>query len=235
MSDDVEYLNTYEKVEVKFVKERPTKNGGAVYNICLNDGGEDFWLSAGFTNPGCQKGDRISLSTYENNNGYEQIDVDTIEIIPKQRKTTQRNTSSKDKVTVKKGTVNKTGGSFSSEDKEEYWSWKLKNDAERWKHYFEVSLPQNQWRDARVAAVSFVDLLFKHDAIELTVTSPKTGKPIKAKVNQLTEALEALVENYTKVFYQDTRKINSGVSFDVADVEEPEEENEVEGGEEDYD
>ncbi len=74
MSDHVEGI-------VAKISEKPTSNGGTIYNICLEiDGAEDEWFGHGFDEPIFQEGDEIEFDI-EYNGDYCNVDKDTVVII----------------------------------------------------------------------------------------------------------------------------------------------------------
>ena len=74
MSDHVEGI-------VAKISEKPTSNGGTIYNICLEiDGSDDEWFGHGFDEPIFQEGDEIEFDI-EYNGDYCNVDKDTVVII----------------------------------------------------------------------------------------------------------------------------------------------------------
>ena len=74
MSDHVEGL-------VAKITEKPTRNGGTIYNVCIEiDGGEDEWFGYGFDKPEFFEGDEIEFDI-KYNGDYANIDPDTVNIL----------------------------------------------------------------------------------------------------------------------------------------------------------
>ena len=74
MSDHVEGI-------VAKISEKPTSNGGTIYNICLEiDGADDEWFGHGFDEPIFQEGDEIEFDI-EYNGDYCNVDKATVSII----------------------------------------------------------------------------------------------------------------------------------------------------------
>lgn len=66
---------------VKKITEKATRNGGTMYNACLDTGGrDDEWFGHGFDEPVFGEGDEIGFNI-KMNGEYENIDVDSVEIL----------------------------------------------------------------------------------------------------------------------------------------------------------
>ena len=91
MSDHVEGL-------VAKISEKPTRNGGTIYNVCIEiDGTEDEWFGYGFDKPEFFEGDEIEFDI-KFNGDYANIDPDTVNILSEgegeKKKTAPRGRSS---------------------------------------------------------------------------------------------------------------------------------------------
>jgi hypothetical protein len=74
MSDRVEGI-------VAKITEKPTRNGGTIYNVCLEiNGGEDEWFGHGFNEPEFQEGDEIEFDISYNGD-YANVDTNTVNIL----------------------------------------------------------------------------------------------------------------------------------------------------------
>lgn len=74
MSDHVEGL-------VAKITEKPTRNGGTMYNVCLEiAGGEDEWFGYGFDKPEFFEGDEIEFDI-EYNGDYANVDAKSVNIL----------------------------------------------------------------------------------------------------------------------------------------------------------
>jgi len=62
------------------ISEKPTRNGGTVYNICLDTGQDDEWFGHGFDEPQFQEGDEIEFDVSYNGD-FANIDVDTVNVL----------------------------------------------------------------------------------------------------------------------------------------------------------
>ncbi len=73
MSDQVEGI-------VKKITDKPTRNGGTIYNVCVDTGNEDEWFGHGFNEPQFSEGDEIAFAISYNGE-YANVDTNTVEII----------------------------------------------------------------------------------------------------------------------------------------------------------
>jgi len=65
------------------VSEKPTSNGGTIYNICVENDGNDDWFGYGFEAPTFGVDSEISFDI-EVNGKFENVIVETLEIIDNQ-------------------------------------------------------------------------------------------------------------------------------------------------------
>jgi len=74
MSDHVEGI-------VAKITEKATRNGGTIYNVCLEiDGADDEWFGHGFEEPAFQEGDEIEFDISYNGD-YCNVDPNTVNIL----------------------------------------------------------------------------------------------------------------------------------------------------------
>lgn len=66
--------------EVLKITGKDTKNGGKIWNICVDDNGEDAWFGYGFDKPDFGEGSEIEFDV-EMNGDYENVNHDTLEVI----------------------------------------------------------------------------------------------------------------------------------------------------------
>jgi len=65
---------------VQKITAKDTRNGGKIYNICVDVDGEDEWFGYGFDAPEFGEGSEIEFDV-EMNGDYENVDIDSLEII----------------------------------------------------------------------------------------------------------------------------------------------------------
>jgi len=65
---------------VQKITEKATRNGGTMYNVCMDTGQEDEWFGHGFDEPQFLEGDEVAFDvTY--NGEYANIDTNTVDIL----------------------------------------------------------------------------------------------------------------------------------------------------------
>jgi hypothetical protein len=65
---------------VQKISEKATRNGGTMFNVCLDTGQEDEWFGHGFDEPEFSEGDEIEFDVSYNGD-YANVDVDTVVIV----------------------------------------------------------------------------------------------------------------------------------------------------------
>ena len=66
--------------EVLKITAKPTKNGGKIHNICVDDNGNDAWFGFGFDAPEFGEGSIIEFNV-EMNGDYENVDHSSLYIV----------------------------------------------------------------------------------------------------------------------------------------------------------
>lgn len=128
--------------EVK-VKYKKAKGKGNLWSLLILDGGSEEWYSCGFDEPKCEKGDKVSFDTYEDQYGVK-CDPKTIKVLdasPKQH-------------------ANKSAKSFKGNARDDYWAEKEKYDKQ-------VRQPLIMMQNATGVAAQLFTALQAEGAIQL--------------------------------------------------------------------
>lgn len=104
---------------VQKITEKATRNGGTIYNVCLDTGQDDEWFGHGFDEPNFGEGDEIEFDISYNGD-YANVDPDTVEIISEGERKSNGNGrgnsrgNSRSKPSSKRSSSSSRGGSKSS-------------------------------------------------------------------------------------------------------------------------
>jgi hypothetical protein len=165
-----------------FVVKINTKNGTGktgkpwtLYSIKLEseDGTElKDWLSIGFDRPKFKEGDYVKLTAAPNKNGYMQVDANSVLV---SKNPPARGGS--------KGEVSGASASTGSSSRGNY------------------SKGGVDWNSAVARSIELVDLLIKHDALNLSAAKGASG------IEKRRTEIEAIVDKYTVKLYNDVMSL----------------------------